>query len=152
MRVKLTDGAPRSKAEATINVSKNGNTLEIGIDGTVSPVVLEYYEGKVRLRVYGEDPTKPIFVSDLTATPAPSPWSIPPPTPVAEPHGRLEQGPLASRHADRTGDRQRRVPAAGRRPGRRRTRGLRRGLIPLIIVINRGPKDGVFTHTTWRRT
>lgn len=73
MRVKLNDGAPRSKAEVSINVSKNGNTLEIGIDGTVAPIVLEYYEGKVRLRVYGENldgNQKPIFVSDLSATPA----------------------------------------------------------------------------------
>ena len=69
MRVKLNDGAPRSKAEVSINVSKNGNTLEIGIDGTVAPIVLEYYEGKVRLRVYGNEQSKPIFTTDLDSTP-----------------------------------------------------------------------------------
>ena len=72
MKVKLTDGAPRSKAEAVVVVSKNGNTLEVGLEGTVAPVVVEFYEGKVRLRVYGENAIKPVFMTDLTAVPVPA--------------------------------------------------------------------------------
>ena len=68
MKVKLTDGAPRSSAEVLINVSKNGNTLEVGVDGIVAPIVIEFYDGKVRLRVYGIDPSKPVFTRDLDVT------------------------------------------------------------------------------------
>lgn len=77
MRVTLKDGAPRSVGFADIIVSKNGNTLEIGAWGVdPAPIILEYYEGKLRLRVYGEGESNLVlFKTDLSivtdAEPAP---------------------------------------------------------------------------------
>lgn len=55
MKVVLKDGAPRSTRTVEINVSKNGNTLEIGAAGVEpAPVVLEFYDGKLNLRLYSD--------------------------------------------------------------------------------------------------
>src|SRR5215217_89992 len=69
----LKDGMPRKNGEAVLNVSKNGNLLEIGADGYGEmtaetghgfPVVIEFYNGKLTLRVFSdinsEDPTHTI--------------------------------------------------------------------------------------------
>lgn len=72
MKVTLKDGAPRSTATVEINVSKNGNTLEIGATGVEPvPIVLEYYRGKLTLRVFGSNGT-PDIVQDLSITPVPA--------------------------------------------------------------------------------
>jgi hypothetical protein len=56
MKVALKDGAPRSAGTVEVNVSKNGNTLEIGATGVEpAPIVLEFYDSKLTLRVYGEN-------------------------------------------------------------------------------------------------
>jgi hypothetical protein len=75
MKVSLRDGAPRSDGQAEINVSKNGNILEIGAAGVEpAPVVIEYYEGKLTIRVYGEGPVGKapvVFKQPLSTTPTP---------------------------------------------------------------------------------
>ena len=69
MKIVLKDGAPRSTRLVEINVSKNGNTLEIGATGVEpAPVVLEFYDGKLRLRLYGTDET-PDVVQSINITP-----------------------------------------------------------------------------------
>lgn len=55
MKVTLKDGAPRSGASVEVNVSKNGNTLEIGPalnDGGSPPVLLEFYDSSLTVRIY----------------------------------------------------------------------------------------------------
>jgi hypothetical protein len=71
MKVTLKDGAPRSAVTVEVNVSKNGNTLEIvaaGVDP--APIVLEFYDGKLTLRVYGEG-SQPNVVQRIRTLPAP---------------------------------------------------------------------------------
>ena len=70
MKVVLKDGAPRNVGHVNVNVSKTGNTLEVGIEGTIAPVVLEYYDGKFKLRVY--DGQNLLFFKELSAIPAPT--------------------------------------------------------------------------------
>lgn len=75
MKVTLKDGAPRSVGHVEINVSKNGNTLEIGATGVEpAPIVLEYYEGKLRLRAYEGE--KVVFKADLSTTPTAKPDAV----------------------------------------------------------------------------
>jgi hypothetical protein len=55
MKIALKDGAPRTNAESTVNVSKNANTIEISAaddQADSPPVVIEFYDGKLRLRHY----------------------------------------------------------------------------------------------------
>lgn len=69
MKIRLKDGAPRSPAEADVNVAKNGNTIEISTieaQADAPPVVLEFYRGKLTLRVYtSTSPTQAVFELDL---------------------------------------------------------------------------------------
>ena len=71
MKVTLKDGAPRHVGHVEINVSKNGNTVEIGATGVdPAPVVLEYYGGKLTLRLFGAD-GQPTVVQTINTTPTP---------------------------------------------------------------------------------
>lgn len=73
MQINLKDGQPRKKGELAVEVRKKGNLVEIGAvgygeaaaaPGQGFPIVLEYYDGKLVLRVWSninsEDPTHTI--------------------------------------------------------------------------------------------
>lgn len=77
MKVTLKDGAPRCTGQVEINVSKNGNTVEIGVTGVdPAPVVLEFYGGKLNLRLFSQD-GKPIDSWSIITAP-PTAYSQPP--------------------------------------------------------------------------
>lgn len=68
MKFSLKDGAPRKPGEAELFVSKNANTLEIGLVGQEEhpPIVIEHYDGWVKLRVYDNQGKEVLFqVLDL---------------------------------------------------------------------------------------
>jgi hypothetical protein len=69
MKVTLKDGAPRHVGTVEINVSKAGNTVEIGATGVEpAPIVLEYYHGKLTVRLFGEDGL-PTMSQEVSTTP-----------------------------------------------------------------------------------
>lgn len=83
MRVTLKDGAPRSAATVVLNVSKNANTLEIGADGDEpAPIVLEFYSGKLTLRVYDAE-GQPLVIKAINLVPAPAKTTATTDAPVA---------------------------------------------------------------------
>ena len=66
MKATLKDAAPRHVGHVDVNISKNGNTLEIGAVGVEPPpIVLEYYGGKLTLRVFDAD-GKPTVVQEIS--------------------------------------------------------------------------------------
>lgn len=71
MKVTLKDGAPRHVGHVDVNVSKNGNTIEIGAVGVEpAPVLLEFYGGKLKVRLYsanGELITEEVISTVATA-------------------------------------------------------------------------------------
>lgn len=63
MQINLKDGQPRKKGELAVEVRKKGNLIEIGAvgygeceaaPGAGFPIVLEYYDGKLTLRVFSD--------------------------------------------------------------------------------------------------
>lgn len=64
MKFSLKDGAPRKPGEAELFVSKNANTLEIGMVGQEDnpPVVIEHYDGIVKVRVFGSSDSSPDYI------------------------------------------------------------------------------------------
>lgn len=89
MKILLKDGAPRSVGHVDVNVSKKGNVLEVGPVGVIpAPIGLEYYDGKLRLRVY--QGSMRVFMVDLDVTPAPEPFSDPKPNSEPEPIDNLD--------------------------------------------------------------
>ncbi|SIO37282.1 hypothetical protein SAMN05444166_4180 [Singulisphaera sp. GP187] len=112
MKVTLKDGAPRKSGQAEINVSKNGNILEIGAAGVEpAPIVIEFYEDALTIRVYEGDPDKggkQLFKGALalkptaptqtedTSTKKSSAKSEPTPAPAPEPAPEPATGTLPS--------------------------------------------------------
>lgn len=68
MKFSLKDGAPRKPGEAELFVSKNSNTLEIGMTGQEDspPVVIEHYDGIVKVRVFGSSDSSPDYIRVIT--------------------------------------------------------------------------------------
>lgn len=68
MKIALKDGAPRQSGTVDVNVSKNGNTLEISASaGTTEspPIIIEFYDGKLNARFYKPGSQKPDYRAEL---------------------------------------------------------------------------------------